>query len=315
MFQSPPQSLDLTEGRTGSIDVMHLVVGGAECRRRPADLDAVELYLEEAVAPRSCGFGSPDRRGRVRRGSLFLRGGLALCRLARGLCLFLFFGLSKWHQVRKPTYVAGTACISRQHRAPGQPGSSILSSLQRMEIFPGELPGVLRIEPTVHGDARGFFLESFRLDRLEDAGVDVKWLQDNHSRSRAGVVRGMHFQPGQWKLVRAVRGAILDVACDIRVGSPTFGQWEAHRLDDEQHHQLLIPDGFAHGFVVLSDVADVAYKTSAYYDPAAEGGFKYDDPAVGIEWPNQVDLISSARDESAPLLDELIPQLPFSYQP
>jgi dTDP-4-dehydrorhamnose 3,5-epimerase len=183
-----------------------------------------------------------------------------------------------------------------------------------MNIVPGKLPGVLRVEPVVHQDARGFFLESFRLDVLKEAGVDAEWVQDNHSRSSRGVIRGMHFQPGQAKLIRAVRGAILDVACDIRVGSPTFGQWESHRLDDDNHHQLLVPNGFAHGFVVLSEVADVAYKTTDYYNPKAEGGFKYDDPDVGIEWPNPADLISSKRDDSAPLLDELIPQLPFRYE-
>ena len=182
-----------------------------------------------------------------------------------------------------------------------------------MKIVPGRLNGVMRIEPVVHGDDRGFFLESFREDALRQAGFELSWVQDNHSRSRGGVVRGMHFQPGQWKLVRAVRGAILDVACDIRVGSPTFGQWEAHRLDDQLHHELLVPDGFAHGFVVLSEIADVAYKTTDYYDPATEGGFKYDDPEVGIEWPNPADLISSKRDDLAPLLDELVPQLPFRY--
>ncbi len=166
----------------------------------------------------------------------------------------------------------------------------------------------------MHGDERGFFLESFRVDTLAEAGVDIAFVQDNHSRSRAGIVRGMHFQPGQAKLVRCVRGAIFDVIVDIRAGSPTFGQWEGYELNDETHHQLFVPDGFAHGFCVLSDVADVTYKVSSYYDPTSEGGFRFDDPAVGIEWPVAAeDLIASARDTGAPTLAELEPSLPFRY--
>ncbi len=121
----------------------------------------------------------------------------------------------------------------------------------------------------------------------------------------------MHFQPGQAKLVRCVRGAILDVLVDIRPGSPQFGQWEGFALDDVDHRQLYVPDGFAHGFCVLSDVADVTYKISSYYDPATEGGFAYDDPAVGIEWPAlEGGLIASERDRRAPTLAELRPSLP-----
>ena len=168
------------------------------------------------------------------------------------------------------------------------------------------LDGPLLVQPVVHGDDRGFFLESFRADALAAAGVDLDWVQDNHSRSRRGIVRGMHFQPGMAKLVRCVRGAIFDVVVDIRTGSPMFGEWEGYELTDENHHQLYCPDGFAHGFCVLSEVADVAYKTSAYYDPTAESGFAYDDPAVGIEWPHAGELIASARDQAAPALAELI---------
>ena len=179
-----------------------------------------------------------------------------------------------------------------------------------MEIVDGRLPGAKLIKPRVHADERGFFLESFRADALAEAGIDELFVQDNHSRSRHGIVRGMHFQPGQTKLVRCVRGAIFDVIVDIRPESSTFGQWEGHELDDETHHQLLVPDGFAHGFCVLSDVADVAYKISSYYDAGAEGGFRFDDPAVGITWPIAPDqLIASARDSSAPTLAELGPQL------
>jgi dTDP-4-dehydrorhamnose 3,5-epimerase len=167
------------------------------------------------------------------------------------------------------------------------------------------LEGPVLIEPTVHGDSRGFFLETYRRRELAELGVHDEFVQDNHSRSRRGVLRGMHAQPGQAKLVRCARGAILDVVVDIRAESPSFGSWEAARLDDETHHQLYVPDGFAHGFCVLSEVADVIYKVSAYYDPAAEFGFRFDDPEVGIEWPDDLELQTSERDRQAPLLREL----------
>jgi dTDP-4-dehydrorhamnose 3,5-epimerase len=183
-----------------------------------------------------------------------------------------------------------------------------------VRISETRLAGPRLLQPMVHGDSRGFFLESFRADVLAGAGLDINFVQDNHSRSRHAIVRGMHFQPGQWKLVRCVRGAIVDVICDVRVGSPSFGQWEAFELNDENHHQLLIPDGFAHGFAVTSELADVNYKVSTYYDPAAEAGFRFDDPAVAIEWPLPIDELQfSARDQSAPTLAELEPDLPFRY--
>ena len=189
-----------------------------------------------------------------------------------------------------------------------------MTTVPVVQVLPTRLDGVLLIEPVVHGDERGFFLESFRADLLEHAGVKLDWIQDNHSRSRHGIVRGMHFQLGQAKLVRAVRGAIFDVACDIRVGSPNFGEWVGYELNDENHRQLLVPSGFAHGFCVLSEVADVTYKTDAYYDPTVEGGFKFDDPAVGIEWPlAPAELTASLRDQTAPTLAELTPSLPFKY--
>lgn len=170
--------------------------------------------------------------------------------------------------------------------------------------------GPLLITPPVHGDERGFFVETFRAAALAELGVDAEFVQDNHSRSGHAVVRGMHFQPGQAKLVRCARGAIFDVAVDIRLDSPGFGRWEGHVLDDEHHHQLFVPDGFAHGFCVLSDVADVVYKVSSYYDPAAEGGFRFDDPAVGIEWPIPPErLVVSVRDRTAPTLAEIRPTL------
>jgi dTDP-4-dehydrorhamnose 3,5-epimerase len=183
-----------------------------------------------------------------------------------------------------------------------------------VEIVDALLGGAKLIKPRVHGDERGFFLESFRVDALADAGLPTGFVQDNHSRSGGGVVRGMHFQPGQAKLVRCVRGSIFDAIVDIRAGSPTFGQWEGYELNDQTHHQVLVPDGFAHGFCVLSDVADVTYKVTSYYDPGAEGGFRFDDPAVGIEWPLAAEaLIVSARDRGAPTLAEIQTSLPFRY--
>ncbi|MDQ3720769.1 MAG: dTDP-4-dehydrorhamnose 3,5-epimerase, partial [Actinomycetota bacterium] len=147
--------------------------------------------------------------------------------------------------------------------------------------------GPLLLEPTVHGDERGFFLESYRRETMAELGVAVDFVQDNHSRSVRGVVRGMHFQvgDGQAKLVRCARGSILDVLVDLRRGSPTFGEWEAHELTDENGHQAFAPVGFAHGFCVTSEVADVTYKCSSYYEPEIERGIAYDDPEVGIEWP------------------------------
>src|SRR5581483_4486890 len=181
----------------------------------------------------------------------------------------------------------------------------------RMRVLPTKLEGTFLLAPTVHGAERGFFLESFREQVLADLGIAPHFVQDNHSHSRRGIVRGMHYQPGQAKLIRCVRGAILDVVVDIRPRSPQFGRWESFQLDDSDHHQVYCPDGFAHGFCVLSDVADVAYKTSAYYDPQLEGGFAYDDPQVGIEWPSGYELVASDRDRNAPTLAERAPSLPF----
>ena len=174
-----------------------------------------------------------------------------------------------------------------------------------MRVLPGDLDGPLLLEPVVHGDARGFFQESFRASVARELGIGEEWVQDNHSRSVRGVLRGMHFQPGMAKLVRCARGAIRDVLVDIRPGSPSFGSWEAQLLDDERHLQLYVPDGFAHGFCVLSELADVIYKTSTYYEPELEAGFRYDDPEVGIEWPAGMELRVSERDRRAPLLSEL----------
>jgi dTDP-4-dehydrorhamnose 3,5-epimerase len=170
------------------------------------------------------------------------------------------------------------------------------------------------LQPIVHGDERGFFLESYRRSVLAELGIVDEFVQNNHSRSRRGVVRGMHFQPGMAKLVRCGRGAIYDVLVDLRRGSPTFGQWEGFELTDANHQQLYCPDGFAHGFCVLSEVADVMYMTSAYYDSALETGFAYDDPGVGIAWPADVELSVSQRDAQAPALREIADALPFEYR-
>ncbi len=181
-----------------------------------------------------------------------------------------------------------------------------------MHALPTRLAGPILLEPVVHGDDRGFFAETYRRSAFTELGIREEFVQDNHSRSARGIVRGMHYQAGMAKLVRCVRGAILDVLVDIRPGSSAFGRWEAFELSDTNHHQLYCPDGFAHGFCVLSEVADVVYKTSTYYDPAREGGFAYDDPEVGIEWPSTVELRVSPRDRAARLLSEIAASLPFS---
>jgi dTDP-4-dehydrorhamnose 3,5-epimerase len=168
-----------------------------------------------------------------------------------------------------------------------------------------KLEGPILIEPTVHGDERGFFLETFRASTLPELGIHDDFVQDNQSRSGRGVLRGMHFQPGMAKLVRCARGAVLDVVVDLRPGSPAFGLWEGFELDDRRHRQLYVPDGFAHGFCVLSDLADLVYMVSSYYDPVIESGFRFDDPSVGIEWPTGLELQVSERDRQAPSLSEL----------
>jgi dTDP-4-dehydrorhamnose 3,5-epimerase len=177
------------------------------------------------------------------------------------------------------------------------------------------LQGPVLIAPTVHPDSRGFFHETFRRDVYAELGVDVEFIQDNHSRSTRGVVRGMHFQigAGQAKLIRCARGAIVDVIVDIRRGSPTFGEWEAFELNDDNLHQLFVPVGFAHGFCVTSEVADVVYKCSSYYDGEIERGIRYDDPEVGIEWPTGFELEVSERDATAPALRDLQDGLPFEF--
>ena len=178
-----------------------------------------------------------------------------------------------------------------------------------MKATPTDLPEVLLIEPKVFGDARGFFLESWNEARFNAAvGHDVKFVQDNHSRSARGVLRGLHYQlhpHAQGKLVRCVSGAVFDVAVDLRRSSPNFGRWVGHELTADNQHQLWIPPGFGHGFLVLSDSADFLYKTSGRYAPECEGAVRWDDPAIGIHWPlHGITPQLSAKDIAAPPLDQ-----------
>jgi len=176
------------------------------------------------------------------------------------------------------------------------------------------LPGLVLLEPAVYGDARGFFSETYRENVWAEHGVRERFVQDNHSRSRLGTLRGMHFQtePGQAKLIRCARGRILDVVVDLRREHGTFGEYETAELDDESMRQLFIPVGFAHGFLVLSEEADVVYKCSSYYDGATESQIAYDDPDLALPWPADVDILVSDRDREAPRLADVADDLPFS---
>jgi dTDP-4-dehydrorhamnose 3,5-epimerase len=174
--------------------------------------------------------------------------------------------------------------------------------------LPTELPGVVLIEPDVHGDERGFLVETFRDAAMPELGIDVRFVQDNHSRSKGPVLRGIHTQRGQAKLVRCPRGRIWDVAVDLRPDSPTYKQWEGHELDGESHRQLFVPAGFGHGFCLLSDEADVIYRLSSYYDPELESGVAWNDPELAIEWPI-TDPMLSERDRTAPRLAEVADSL------
>lgn len=184
-----------------------------------------------------------------------------------------------------------------------------------MKVIPTALDDCVVIEPRVFGDERGFFLESYQAERYQhDAGITADFVQDNHSRSRRGVLRGLHFQRQrpQGKLVRVTRGEVFDVAVDLRTDSPTFGQWEGVVLSEENFRQLWVPPGFAHGFLVLSDVADFEYKCTAYYDPSDEGSICWNDPDIGIQWPEltEGEPLLSAKDAAAPLFKDYTVQLP-----
>jgi dTDP-4-dehydrorhamnose 3,5-epimerase len=179
-----------------------------------------------------------------------------------------------------------------------------------MKTSPTPLTGVLLVEPKVFSDERGFFYESWNQSRFNDAlGQSLHFVQDNHSRSTQGVLRGIHFQRAphaQGKLVRCVAGRVFDVAVDLRIGSPTLGAWVGYELSADNHRQLWIPAGFGHGFLVLSPSADIIYKTTAPYAPASEGVLRFDDPDIGIEWP-EVDcpLLLAPKDAQAPLFKDL----------
>ena len=181
-----------------------------------------------------------------------------------------------------------------------------------MNFIPLEIPDVILIEPDVFGDARGFFTETFHAGRYAAAGIRKPFVQDNYSFSRRGILRGLHFQlrQPQGKLVFVARGEIFDVAVDIRRSSPTFGRWVGRVLSGENHHQMYVPEGFAHGFCVLSDEVEVMYKCTAFYDAADDRGIRWNDPALKIAWPvTQPQL--SGKDGQLPHLHEVGPdQLP-----
>ena len=176
-----------------------------------------------------------------------------------------------------------------------------------MNVIATRLPDVLVIEPKVFGDDRGFFYESFNARAFAEAtGSPLQFVQDNHSRSTRGVLRGLHYQieQAQGKLVRVTAGEVLDVAVDIRRSSPTFGQWASVRLSAQNHRQLWVPPGFAHGFVVLSESADFLYKTTDYYAPSAERCIRWDDPQLAIDWALEGAPILSAKDQNGKALHE-----------
>jgi dTDP-4-dehydrorhamnose 3,5-epimerase len=185
-----------------------------------------------------------------------------------------------------------------------------------VEVVRTELPGVVIVHPDVHRDERGFFLETYHVDKYRAAGIAEAFVQDNHSRSVRGTLRGLHLQLGrmQSKLVRAIEGEIYDVAVDVRVGSPTFGRWIGVTLSAENFRQCFVPAGFAHGFVVLSETAQVEYKCSNVYDPHAEIGIAWDDADIGIWWPVS-DPLLSPRDRRHPRLSAIRDRLPVFTPP
>ena len=178
-----------------------------------------------------------------------------------------------------------------------------------MKIISLAIPDVKLIEPDVFGDNRGFFMETYRADQFKEAGIPTNFVQDNMSSSRKGVLRGLHFQKdpySQGKLVRVVRGEVFDVAVDLRKGSPCFGKWVGDFLSEENKRSLYVPNGFAHGFCVVSDEAVFHYKCTEFYHPEAEGGLRYDDPTVAVEWPKiDMPFLTSPKDEKAPFLENI----------
>lgn len=177
-----------------------------------------------------------------------------------------------------------------------------------MKVIETDLPGVVILEPRVFGDRRGFFMESYSRQRYAEAGIEAEFVQDNMSRSTKNVLRGLHLQHpvGQGKLVQVVEGEVFDVAVDVRVGSPTFGRWTGVSLSADNHRQLYVPVGFAHGFAVVSDSALFAYKCTDYYSPQTELGVRWDDSEIGIDWPI-ADPTVSDKDGAYPKLSEIEP--------
>lgn len=186
--------------------------------------------------------------------------------------------------------------------------------MSKIKVVAMTIPGLAVIEPTVFGDARGFFMESYNKQEFYENGLDMDFVQDNHSKSKRGVLRGLHFQTqhAQGKLVRVIRGRVWDVAVDLRKGSPTFGRWESVLLSAENKKMFYIPEGFAHGFLTLEDDTEFMYKCTDYYHPEYDGGIRYDDPEIGIAWPFQEygirpeDLLLSAKDKNLPTLAEYL---------
>jgi dTDP-4-dehydrorhamnose 3,5-epimerase len=179
--------------------------------------------------------------------------------------------------------------------------------MQAVKVTPTKIPEVLIIEPDVFGDERGFFIETWHADKYAALGIDAPFVQDNHSRSGRGVLRGLHFQlkHPQGKLVRVMSGAVFDVAVDIRKGSPTFGLWEGVELSGDNYKQLYVPPGFAHGFCTLSESADFLYKCTDFYNPEDEHGIIWNDPDIGIEWPGD-DFVVSEKDSKNRSLEEIM---------
>ena len=187
----------------------------------------------------------------------------------------------------------------------------------KFKLIKAPIEGLYIIEPTVFGDNRGFFTESYNKREFEKIGLDMNFVQDNHSRSKKGVLRGLHFQKKhpQGKLVRVIRGKVFDVAVDLRKGSPTFGKWYGIILSDENHLMFYIPEGFAHGFLVLSEEADFFYKCTDFYYPEYDAGIIWNDPDIGIKWPFEEygikEPILSEKDSKLPRLRDI--EIPFEY--
>ena len=186
-----------------------------------------------------------------------------------------------------------------------------------MTVRPTALPGVVCVEPVVHGDDRGFFLETYHRQKYREAGIELEFVQDNHSRSQKGVLRGFHYQDmsaPMAKLVRCTAGVIIDAVVDLRLGAPTFGQTAIVELTGDNHRQLLIPVGFGHAFLTLSDWADVEYKCSGFYNPTAEGTIAWDDAEIAVDWPPLETLIVSTKDARGMTLAEYRRHPAFRYE-